>query len=96
MRIISQDGMIDLPYEQAIINVDYRNKNKIVACGVGCDGENSVFHIADYSTEAKARKAMEILRNVYYDSEYTRTYNVGVLTTHFQFPQDDELNGAHE
>lgn len=62
MRILSQDGMIDMPYEQMIINIDYQNKNKIVACGVSCDGENSIFHIADYSTEAKAKREMEMLR----------------------------------
>lgn len=65
MRILSQDGMIDMPYEQMIVNIDYTNKNKIVSCGVSCDGENSIFHIASYSTEAKARKAMEMLREAY-------------------------------
>lgn len=65
MRILSQDGMLDIPYEQMIINVDYKNKNRIVACGVNCGGENSTFHIATYSTEAKAEKAMEMLWKAY-------------------------------
>lgn len=65
MRIISQDGMIDFSYEQTVINIDYRDGKIIKAEGCHCDGENSMFTIARYSTEAKARKAMEMLRDAY-------------------------------
>lgn len=65
MRIISQDGMIDVPYEQMIININYKDKTQIMACGSSCDSGYSTFIIAEYSTEAKARKAMEMLRKTY-------------------------------
>ena len=64
MRIISQDGMIDFPYEHAVININYRNKNEIVANGINCDADTP-FPIAKYSDENKAKKAMEILQRAY-------------------------------
>lgn len=65
MRIISQDGMIDFPYEQTVINIDYNDRTIIRAEGCHCDGDNSMFTVARYSTEVKARKAMEMLRKAY-------------------------------
>lgn len=65
MRILSQDGKIDIPYEQMVINIDYTNERNIAACGTNCDNEDGYITMAEYSTEAKARKAMEMLRNAY-------------------------------
>lgn len=45
MRVISQDGMIDVPYEQMILNISYKNKNQIMAEGAHCNGENTIFSI---------------------------------------------------
>ena len=49
--------------------------------------------MGEYSSEEKAKKAFEMLRNVYYESELSKTSNDGTsfLTTHFQFPADDEI-----
>ena len=63
MRIISQDGKCDYPYENStlfISNMDGR-LIKIVpsTCGYKC------LNIATYSTEKKATKAMEMLREAY-------------------------------
>ena len=65
MRVISQDGTIDVPYEQVIIQqfkekIYFLNKNLI---GV----EQLVYDmvIASYSTETKAQKAMDMLRTAY-------------------------------
>ena len=65
MRIISQDGMIDVPYEQMIIYINYINKNQIMAQGVHLDEEKNICSIARYSTEYKAKRAMEMLRQAY-------------------------------
>ena len=60
MRVISQNGMIDVPYEMSAI----RNEdNLIILCMVGETGKGSV--IATYSTSKKAEKAMEMLRTAY-------------------------------
>ncbi len=65
MRVISQDGTIDLPYEQVIIqcfkkNIYFLNKNLIGVGQLICD-----MVVAKYSTEEKAKKAMEMLRYAY-------------------------------
>ena len=60
MRLISQNGAIDVPYEMSAI----RNEdNLIILCMVGETGKGSV--IATYSTSEKAEKAMEMLRTAY-------------------------------
>lgn len=60
MRIISQDGAIDVPYEMSAI----RCEDKIIVLNmVGETGKGSV--IATYSTSEKAEKAMEMLRTAY-------------------------------
>lgn len=67
MRILSQDGLhegiIDVPYEQ----VSIEQKENEIWCGYSsimdrhCMGKC----FAKYSTEAKARKAMEMLHEAY-------------------------------
>ena len=66
MRIISQDGTIDLPYEQVIIqrfkkDIYFLNKNLI-----GVEQLISDMVVAKYSTEEKADEAMEEIKNVLY------------------------------
>ena len=65
MRVISQDGTIDIPYESVIIQrfgreIYFLNKNLI-----GVEQLVSDMDIATYSTEEKAQKAMEMLRDTY-------------------------------
>ena len=65
MRVISQDGTIDVPYEDVIIQrfksgIYFLNKNL-----TGVEPLNDDIQIAEYSTEEKAKKAMEMLRDAY-------------------------------
>ena len=65
MRVISQDGTIDVPYEQVVIQcfnreIYFLNKNL-----TGVDSLIEDIKMASYSTEEKALKAMEMLREVY-------------------------------
>lgn len=65
MRVISQDGTIDMPYEEVIIQrfrsrIYFLNKNL-----TGVESLSDDMQIAEYSTEAKALKAMEMLRETY-------------------------------
>ena len=60
MRLISQDGAIDAPYEMSAIRND---DGLIILCMAGETGKGSV--IATYSTSEKAEKAMEMLRTAY-------------------------------
>ena len=75
MRVISQNGTIDVPYEMSAI----RNDDKlIILCMVGETGKGSV--IATYSTSEKAQKAMEMLRTAY----------TGRFVTNADIPDDFE------
>ena len=65
MRVISQDGTLDIPYDSVIIQrfgreIYFLNKNLI-----GVEQLVSDMDIATYSTEEKAKKAMEMLRDTY-------------------------------
>ena len=65
MRVISQDGTIDIPYEEVIIQrfeskIYFLNKNL-----TGVEHLASDMDIATYSTEEKAKKAIEMLRKAY-------------------------------
>ena len=65
MRVISQDGTIDIPYEQCVIQrfrekIYFLNKNL-----TGVEQLVSDMEIATYSTKEKAIKAMEMLRESY-------------------------------
>lgn len=102
MRIISQDGIFDIPYEQAVIQrfkgeIYFLNKNL-----TGIDDLVSDIVIAKYSTEEKAKKAMEMLREKYLTrmeldggfDHINKVYvqpNYWVLPKVFRFPTEEEL-----
>ena len=95
MRVISQDGTIDIPYESVIIQrfgreIYFLNKN---LTGVGQLVND--MNIARYSTEEKAQKAMEMLRNNYLDfmTEATPDGNGFCFNQPkvFQFPKDEDV-----
>ena len=70
MRVISQDGTIDMPYESVVIQrfgreIYFLNKNM-----TGVEHLVSDINIATYSTEEKAKKAIEMLRISYENNEF--------------------------
>ena len=104
MRVISQDGTIDIPYEMSIVWCE--DSGAVLLQAVGEVGEYQTF--AKYSTEEKAQKAMEMLRIVYENNEfYHHTSNSEHFTEfakslseemfkkatseYFQFPTEEEL-----
>lgn len=101
MRVISQDGALDIPYEQVVIQrfngeIYFLNKNL-----TGIDDLVSDIVIAKYSTEEKAKKAMEELRYTYMCHNLAnmgKTPPDGIdekltmgLSGVFQFPAEEEL-----
>ena len=103
MRVISQDGAIDVPYDLAVIDT---NDNGVVHAVL--PGDKLAGTMAKYSSKEKAQKAMEILRKKYSRNCFFKTtYHPGVLETMakefgeeetkeiivpvFQFPQDSEV-----
>lgn len=95
MRVISQDGTIDIPYDSVIIQrfgrgIYFLNKNL-----TGVEQLVSDMDIATYSTEGKAEKTMEMLRNNYLDfmTEATPDGNGFCFNQPkvFQFPKDEDV-----
>lgn len=77
MRVISQNEKFDLPYENLAIFVEYEN--------VIARFENERYLLAQYSSEAKAIKAMKMLREAWkFETGIYHGNNI------FQFPPDDD------
>lgn len=74
MRIISQSGLLDVPYELLAISPYSKNMATIVGTFPGNDlGKGDrVYILAEYSTEEKAIKAMEMCREQYAQSELNK------------------------
>ena len=97
MRVISQDGTIDMPYEMSIVWCE--DSGAVLLQAVGEVGEYQTF--AKYSTEEKANKAMEELRYAYMCHTIVKmgqTPPDGIdekltmgLSGVFQFPTEEEL-----
>ena len=105
MRVISQDGTLDMPYEEVIIQ---RFKSKIYFLNKNLTGVEPLtddIQIAEYSKEEKAKKAMEELRYAYMchtlvkmgqtlpdgiDENIDEKLTMG-LSGVFQFPTEEEL-----
>lgn len=106
MRVISQDGTMDVPYENVVL---YQDEKEIMCIFSGIYIGRK---LAQYSTEEKAIKAMEMLRGRYGKLEVMKVIASGTaeymeksLSTNemieqhnaycdmnvFQFPQDDEI-----
>ena len=80
MRLVSQDGMngiYDIPYEKCLVYI-YGDKKTIKVQPLGEVDSEYVF--ATYSTESKALKVMEMLREKnFWDKDV------------FKFPADEEV-----
>lgn len=65
MRIISQNGNVDLPYEKFVLGIT--KDNKIACCRECVAPPYEIYNgiIAEYSSKEKALKAMEMLREAY-------------------------------
>lgn len=103
MRIISQDGCYDMPYEQTMLtNIGTKIYADNLAVKELC--------VAEYSTGEKAIKAMEMCRKKYADCNFSKELiptlatlgsDVGINTEDalnilgktfaFQFPADEEV-----
>lgn len=104
MRIISQNGLLDVPYELIAISPYSGNMATIIGTFPGNDlGKGDrIYILGEYSTEEKAIKAMEMCREKYlsrmeldggYDTVngfYVQP-NYWVLPKVFRFPKDEEV-----
>lgn len=67
MRLISQDGMIDVPYEYSSLSVGVGKVEEIEHTVIKYRNVSSPngTKLAEYSSKSKALKVMEMLRNAY-------------------------------
>lgn len=75
MRVISQDGRLDFPYENSVVFITPRDASEIRIQAIGDDDDGM---LAKYSTEEKAKKAMKMLRIAY----------AGKFITNADIPED--------
>lgn len=76
MRVISQDGSLDYPYENSVVFFDtiHYGENAVVAQIIG---DTEIAMLGKYSTKEKAIKAMEMLREHYKRLETLKLYTKG-------------------
>lgn len=101
MRIISQNGSVDLAYEHVGIAISATDGTTIIALPVSIT-DDTYWELAKYSTKEKAKEVMEMLR-----TEYRKYFfgNGGAMATVdfyvqpfaftppkvFRFPQDGDV-----
>lgn len=100
MRVISQHGNVDLPYEQITV---CHAMESVIALYNG-----NKYVLGEYSSKEKAYKAMEMLRERHTDNVFCREdiqYKAEIMLDegldivremmmkceYFQFPKDDEV-----
>lgn len=88
MRVISQDGLIDVPYSITAFHVCGGN---IIMNMAGDTGKGTV--MARYESDEKAIKAMEMLIGTYVKRSIDDFVSISayVRNTVFRFPVDDEV-----
>lgn len=97
MRVIAQNGKLDFPYGQVVITCE----GSRVTCNPISNMSGRYYLLGEYSTDKKAQRAMEMLRNAYecacycndaFDSaaQVQRPY-LFMNNRAFQMPQDSEV-----
>ena len=82
MRIIDQNGC-DYPYESIAIS---HGDGIIYARPISDIGKR--YLLAEYSTQEKAEKAMQMLHEAYTGAPFVRIEPMNIV---FRFPQEDEI-----
>ena len=104
MRLVSQDGKIDIPYENSVLNVfaNYgynkeKHFNEIIGYRIIAYAGDNCLDLGDYSTKEKALKVMETLQQQYMRHLSTVLADVRAKTVYFKFPtdinKDEQLKG---
>ena len=67
MRVISQDGTIDIPYDYFSLTIASGRYEDVEVSCIFCHNLSSPLgtKLAEYSSKEKAKKAMEMLREAY-------------------------------
>lgn len=87
MRVISQDGTIDVPYEISSLIMASGKYEDVEHAAIYCHNSSTAMgtKMAEYGSKEKAKKAMEMLRE-----EYQKYASQNYMKV-FQFPAEEEL-----
>lgn len=103
MRVISQDGTIDVPYEISSLSMAVGKYENVEHAAIFCHNSSTAMgtKMAEYGSKEKAKKAMEELRYAYMCHTLVKmgqtppdgideklTIGLGGV---FQFPAEEEL-----
>ena len=97
MRVISQDGTIDITYDYFSLTIASGRYEDVEVSCIFCHNLSSPLgtKLAEYSSKEKAQKVMEMLRNNYLDfmTETTPDGNGFCFNQPkvFQFPKDEDV-----
>ena len=97
MRVISQDGTMDVPYEISSFSMAVGKYENVEHAVIFCYNYSTSMgtKMAEYGSKEKAKKAMEKMRDVYefYAVKATPDGNglCSIPTAVFQFPAEEEL-----
>ena len=83
MRVISQDGTMDVPYEISSFSIAVGKYENVEHAVIFCYNYSTSIgtKIAEYCSKEKAKKAMEMLRIAYENNEfYHHTANSELFT----------------
>lgn len=101
MRLVSQDGLLDVSYENVLLSI-YGGDGAVVIKAYDSISDNDFVCMGVYETFKKAESVMKMVRDLYlsrmelyggYDNVngcYVQP-NYWVLPKVFQFPADDEV-----
>ena len=93
MRVISQDGTIDVPYEISSLIMASGKYEDVEHAAIYCHNYSTTMgtKMAEYSSKEKAKKAMEMLRKAWINE--TVEFEDGIYHRNiiFQFPSEEEL-----
>lgn len=81
MRVISQNGTMDFPYDNSLVFLHESCIKGNTCVEIQLYGGTEIDTVAEYSTEEKALKAMEMLREAYNNNEF---YHCTATTNTFQ------------
>ena len=72
MRVISQDGTMDVPYEISSLSIAVGKYENVEHAVIFCYNYSTSIgtKMAEYGSKEKAKKAMEILRIAYENNEF--------------------------
>ncbi len=90
MRVISQGGEFDVPYDLFVFGITINNRVTAIRDSVVRPYECTNGFMAKYSTRKKAIKAMKMLREAWINGTIEFTHGIYHRNIIFQFPQDDD------